>query len=566
LEDLLRETDTLRANRAAHEARCRQARKRPKDYGDPDVLNAACDLLRRYLSTTTGGAASSRNQRQLSVVALLGAALLATGLLLLESEPVFGALALGASFALGAWTLSLYIGQTGERELAAQIMTEYEDLGVVEPSEWNRKSVVMRLRALQRELAQADRVAAERGLYEGQQEELRLNAEELEGREATLADRRRKLSDRCGLEVGDSALTLVEWSRRLADYRGARTEIVRLDQRLDELRLELGRNAKALAPLIVEVKESEPAREWIARARTALSEMKRADEEESRAERDLSKAQKDRPRIETALKAKRSQRTEVEALAGGDFGPGESSASRLEAWAEVAEVVSHASRQVQARRLAVEQGEAELRDSPELLDAQRDQLELDLEAAEERASRLEELIAEEQRLRAALQNAREGDELERANESCMEATLALHDSLEEGRRRTVGTFLLEEVEREVEVESRPEVVREAALLFSRFTRHAYELRFDLAHEPASGGDDSRQPLRAFDVQSERGLAAHELSDGTRTQLLLAARMAFALHASGENRLPLLLDETLALSDPERFDAVALALFAIEDRQ
>ena len=60
-----------------------------------------------------------------------------------------------------------------------------------------------------------------------------------------------------------------------------------------------------------------------------------------------------------------------------------------------------------------------------------------------------------------------------------------------------------------------------------------------------------------------------MSDGTRAQLLLAARIAFAEEVERGRTLPLFLDEALDQSDPARFDAIVGSLGRIandQDRQ
>lgn len=117
-----------------------------------------------------------------------------------------------------------------------------------------------------------------------------------------------------------------------------------------------------------------------------------------------------------------------------------------------------------------------------------------------------------------------------------------------------GNSLLEEIETEHERHTQPARLRVAADLFARFTRHRHRLELGPAGE-ASG-------FRAIDAETGRGLALGELSDGTRMQLLLAARLAFAIDAEGGHHPPIFLDEALTASDPERFHAVADAVFEL----
>ena len=69
-----------------------------------------------------------------------------------------------------------------------------------------------------------------------------------------------------------------------------------------------------------------------------------------------------------------------------------------------------------------------------------------------------------------------------------------------------------------------------------------------------------------DLQSGEGLGLEELSDGTRAQLLLAARIAFAEEVEQGRTLPLFLDEALDQSDPARYEAIVRSLGRVAEDQ
>src|SRR5690606_27838985 len=141
-------------------------------------------------------------------------------------------------------------------------------------------------------------------------------------------------------------------------------------------------------------------------------------------------------------------------------------------------------------------------------------------------------------------------------------------------------FLLDAIEAEHRSEAQPPALARAAALFERFTHREFFLRF----ESETG---TRRRLAAAD-STGRLLGLDQLSTGTRAQLLIASRLAFALEAedaagaapgggagdaldSATNRLglPFFLDEALTTSDPQRFAAVASAILdvaALEGRQ
>jgi hypothetical protein len=121
----------------------------------------------------------------------------------------------------------------------------------------------------------------------------------------------------------------------------------------------------------------------------------------------------------------------------------------------------------------------------------------------------------------------------------------------------VGELLAGHIAAECHDQSRPPVFRRAAALLAHITRGRYQL--DLAAPDGAAGV-AEPAFRAIDTTSRRGHALHELSSGTRVQLLLAVRLAFLeeleRHAGGgAPRLPLVLDEVLADSDDERAAAI-----------
>ena len=90
-------------------------------------------------------------------------------------------------------------------------------------------------------------------------------------------------------------------------------------------------------------------------------------------------------------------------------------------------------------------------------------------------------------------------------------------------------------------------------LFSAFTGNTYELQLQDATPPV---------LTAFHRLKEKDQRLSELSSGTRMQLLMAARIGFLETHEPDKRPPLILDEALAISDPERRRAIMQAVVEI----
>ena len=172
-----------------------------------------------------------------------------------------------------------------------------------------------------------------------------------------------------------------------------------------------------------------------------------------------------------------------------------------------------------------------------------------LAQVKERAERIAELSHERGAIDTELSEAARSTALESVLEGEAKARSALAERREQALFATAGSLLLNVAEQERDESGTPAVLRRAQELFAEFTQGRFELK--VAHE------DGR--LYARDAQRAVPVRLGDLSGGTRAQLLLAARLAFLQHAEGEHCLPIVLDEALATSDPERFAQVAKAL-------
>ena len=153
-------------------------------------------------------------------------------------------------------------------------------------------------------------------------------------------------------------------------------------------------------------------------------------------------------------------------------------------------------------------------------------------------------------IQAEVRHTREGHELENMLAARLDALHTLRAKRDEALRAAAGKFLIEEAQAEQEQNQLPNVLTRARELFAGFTHHHWKL--EVVTE-----DDAT----FFAVEAATGQARNleELSDGTRAQLLMAARLAFAQEAERGSRLPLFLDEALDQSDPARFHAIVHSL-------
>lgn len=133
-------------------------------------------------------------------------------------------------------------------------------------------------------------------------------------------------------------------------------------------------------------------------------------------------------------------------------------------------------------------------------------------------------------------------------------------AVEEGNRRVgIRNRLLDMVKKEYQVEIQPSVVNRASTLLSRFTSGRYSL------SPVSLEDPE---MKATDSETGDDIPLDSLSRGTRMQLLLALKIAFAELVEGGEKLPIVFDEVLANTDHGRFREVALSMaeLAAQGRQ
>ncbi|MBC9890556.1 MAG: hypothetical protein F7B06_12115, partial [Opitutae bacterium] len=171
-----------------------------------------------------------------------------------------------------------------------------------------------------------------------------------------------------------------------------------------------------------------------------------------------------------------------------------------------------------------------------------------LEAAASQESRLRDEIAD---VTNKSDEARRGNKLQNLIAVREEARADLRSLRDDALFAGAGDFLLKEVEEEHEQNQLPRVFERARDHFSRFTLHNYELRLEKAEAPPR--------LAAIELRNGKRRELDELSDGTRAQLLLAARIAYTEEVEQGKVMPLFLDEALDQSDPQRFQAITASL-------
>lgn len=188
-----------------------------------------------------------------------------------------------------------------------------------------------------------------------------------------------------------------------------------------------------------------------------------------------------------------------------------------------------------------------------------------LTVAEERVRERDHVLARLAELRHEVATAKKGTRFAVARSRFDEAQEALANVLSKQLDAAAGRILLARVrhrlETDVDSDERPPIIVHASRLFAYFTHERYEL---LVRE-----DSGSLRILARDVEAGEERDLDRLSDGTRSQLLLAWHLAIAFVTERSGKFTIFLDEVFAHSDDERFDAIAenvLRLAVREGRQ
>jgi energy-coupling factor transporter ATP-binding protein EcfA2 len=541
------EAHSLRERRRALEARLMGAAPEDNETAPTlDDLRRGRDALRDWLASAAPPTwiVGPRVRTSLAVAAIAAAA----GAIFIHPAfwPVAGA-------AIGALALSLFAGAMPGTERASA-ETRFRQLPLDPPASWRHDAVRSRLEVLEASVLAAQRAHDHRVEREAIQQQIGELANQQRASDGT----RRGLAERLPIDPGVSDLRLAELAGRIRDWRAAeqrRTEAAATIEGHDEDRR---RRLEKICAFLRGRVDQEP--KDALGAQSLLDDLKDRGASWRRADQERAAAERERTRCERRIGDLERNAAEILRRAGLD--PGDAATARAALKARLEDLDAYRGGEEERRRheRSIAEVSARLAATPELLDLDVEGAQRQLGASEERASHRERLASEISVVEERVRVARSDGALEQSLARVDAAGDALAERRDELLHAAAGRLLLEEVEEEHELSSRPAVLRRAMEYFSAFTRHHYELRLQTDHDPVA--------FRALETRNGRGLGLDELSDGTRMQLLLAARLAFATQAEVGTPLPLFLDEALTASDPARFRAIAesLLVLAREGRQ
>jgi DNA repair protein SbcC/Rad50 len=537
LDDLARRNERLSAERAALEIRLSTLAELP-DGADGETLDRGARLLREWLAAGVPPS-DGRGLWVLAASTVALAIVLGT-----RVHPVYFT---GCLVALLAVAGALIAKRRDARKRVGRpvLQLEFERTRLAPPAAWESQAVERRLHEISGETA-ALRFAEQEA---GSRREVEAHLQALSEREQDLAARRLELRRQLGAAEGLSDLGLVDLAARLRNSRNAEDELIGAQAKRATLQAARDSVAAELAKWLVEHGEKSggdaPALEGALEALHARSS--------TASEAKLDAAHIERQLAENADQLARlnAQRERIFAIRGLEPHDQAGLIERLESRERWERIHLDHVKQVQRESELLDQ----LQSAPEWTELDADELEQRLEAARSRAEGRDSLVERLTAIRTRAEGAGRRSTLEDARAAEQSAREALTEELDTALSAAAGQLLVDEVEREHSIASRPAVLERARGLFAAFTAQRYTM--DVSE--VEGGVHLRAQAA---IEPERDLAADELSGGTRAQLLLAARLAFAAEHERDARLPVFLDDVLATSDPQRVGAIAQSLFAL----
>jgi exonuclease SbcC len=492
---------------------------------DPAKVRAGRDAL---LTALSAGHDRSRPRPWPAVAAAV--VLLGVGLWLQPwSGHPAGWPALAGALAVLGWALVPRSG--GDK--AGRARNDFEATGLPGPSNWSVGAVRKRLAELDETMATLD--------MQARRHELRAALKTLHQSEAAPS-----------VEGQDATPDATELIFRTAAYHEARRRAAEARTAFDRLASDLDGHVTAAADLVAPWVGERPTD--IAALKAALSTLgaRRTAHREATAAMGVAERSRD-----TSLKrAEVASRQIEEFMRGFDLTAGDdhrlrNMADRLDEYRRAATQAREAAAAVVVAQGAVDRLDADATSFLRLPDTELDER---LESARQLADDREDLHTEIIGIESALEQAGRDTGLDQAHARLDKAVAELTDLRDRARAGALGSLLIERVRASHRRTSEPPVLARARQLLVTFTNGRYDLQVD----------DESDGFRAIDTRTGGGLTLRQLSDGTRAQLLLAARLAHLAAAESGAPLPLFMDESLTASDPERFRQVGNAVLDMMD--
>jgi exonuclease SbcC len=542
-----RESERERRYALEHEIAALSVRKPDEDTR---TLEAASGLLRDWLSAPVAVVPAVGMLKTLLVVAFVVALV---GVVLATVDHLLWLLVAGVGAGAGGAAGLIFASQgtadggdeTAERDRHAR---RFAELNLGSPEAWAPEEVRALLRELdgrQGDAVLGDKADERRELLVGQ---LRKHVVD---ESATEAERQALLAE-IGIELGED-LALHEIAARCRQYTDACVALAEVDGEIERLSNDFDDLRNVVDDFLTkygyEVAADNAEREaYLKSLERKLDTYMTASEQLASARFDLAAEHKLVSEFDRKIRAFYEDR-----------GLNVDDRRQLDALLEQRPNYDKLTRELSADMRSLGELEAGLGAHAALLELDEAQLEQRKDDATSKSSETDEVILEIGAIEERVKAATRGSEAEEALAAVEKARDILLEASAKAQMAAAGRFLLDYVDEEHEKASRPVVLERAMLHFGAFTHNAFELVLT---------DDENGGFRARNTTTREPLELAQLSEGTRIQLLLAVRLAFATNAERGSSIPLMFDEALSTSDPDRFVAVAeaLAVLAADGRQ
>ena len=508
----------------------------PAQLPEVQPIIDAQKCLIEWLALPSEQSKSAAANRTASIVLLLLGAIAAGAAAALYKAYV----ALAAS-ALQLVVIGLLLRNTDSENAALRqnAIRRFEALKLPPPAAWTPEAVEARLNALTGELAGARLLQ----LTAGQADELRML---LNNREQHLQQTSRRISEftqETGLQLESlGAIGLLRAQLRLFDARKAREAAAAQVSHLTQVRQEqialINASIEALSPLdaVHNAAEAQAALDTIAAENNGLDKAQLA-----------VTTQKDKAlEIEERLKLASDKISDFLRLR--NVHDSAQLADRISYLPQFAQLKT----ELDAQQRLYAHNQALLKGCEELMLREEREIAAELAGLPKARIELNELTERIAAAEAEINAAGTSDDTALAEAAVTAEIERLTYIRNRQMYASAGRYLLQKA-RNSESAATPGVLRTADELFQRFTGNAWKL--------ISRYDKSGAEVAAVEQDTGQQRTPAELSGGTRVQLLMAVRIAFANQADSKSPVssPLFLDEALANSDPERFEAAARCL-------
>ncbi|MDA1099215.1 MAG: AAA family ATPase [Proteobacteria bacterium] len=516
---------------------------------------AATEILRAWLRAPDPEAA--RQASRFDRVWLIGAiALLAVGAgLAFFVDPRLGLL----SGIGGGILLPILIRRRRQSASAARqaAQDQFVNLTVAAPERWEVGSAEARLREL-------DGLAAELGAAERRARDRDVERRDFQNRRDGLLEaasrlelQRQELCGSLGLEPGRTDVELVDLARALDQLRQARGKERKADDQNAVREIQYNARLSDVGDFLASHGGRRPSDAAMALA--GLGQLEKSDAR-------LRAASSDEVKIQDSLADIAGHLTTARGALAEIYGEAELDVGNVHGLAELINNLPYYSKLKQEcieieSQIRSDHAELEAAGEAVLVDLEDSEMDATFESLSNTARTAADKRDEIADIKAQVNLAQSRQEIQNLLAERNEWLAQLNDRRNEALLAKAGRLIVEAVEHEHQKNQMPSVLARAREFFANFTHFGYDITI------AGSGGEPR--LVAIDTATgeRRGLA--ELSDGTRAQLLLAARMAFAEEVEQSIKLPLFLDEALDQSDPSRYHAIVRGLGRIaqdQDRQ